>query len=341
MNEFLRGRRILLVARDYFFYTREIAAELQAAAGVPVSFVPIEPPGLTYKLLNKMGLASRRVLQRYHRRAVARLAARTFDIVVFIQVHQIGDMVGRYRDAFSSATFVLYYWDSLSTHDYLPYVRFFDRVFTFDPVDCKQHGELRYLPLFYSERFRSLRGERNRTHDLAFVGAAVSTRRYEQLERFRAWARANGVSLYDYLVVSPFLYVRQLLKGRRMRNVHFRGLSENRLLQVYGGARAILDLPNNTQSGYTMRTFEALGAHRKLVTTQSAVANEAFYSPDWVFILGESAGFPSRAFLDSPATRVPDVEGYSLRAWIGELLGDMPPGGRSRTDTDGRLMRTH
>jgi hypothetical protein len=325
MEQLLRGKTVLLVGRDYFFYTREIALELTASFGAVVHFLPIEPATLAYRILKKAGLLASGWLKRYHRAAIARLRHASPDVVLFIQVHQIGDLVQEYRAAFASARFVLYYWDSLRTHDYLPYVRYFDRTCTFDRADSRVHG-LDYLPLFYAERFRSLRSSLAADCDVAFVGTAVSLGRYEQLEKFRAVARANGVSLIDYLVVSPFLYIRMLLHGRLLRGVHFRSLSEQRLLQLYGRARAILDLPNNLQSGLSMRTFEALGAHRKLITTNRDLMGEDLYTADSVFVLGVDGEFPTRAFLVRPAQFADAVERYALRTWIARLLAPIAAG---------------
>jgi hypothetical protein len=339
MEELLRGKTVLMVGRDYFFYTREIAAELRRTFGAAVRFVPIEPPGLWYRILKKAGVFASRWLTRYHRAAIAALRRESPDIVLFIQVHQIGDLMSEYRAAFPAARFVLYYWDSLRTHDYLPYVHYFDRTCTFDPQDCRRTAGLDYLPLFYCERFRSLRSVPEVDCDVSFVGAAVSLRRYEQLEKFRAWARANGVSLIDYLVVSPFLYCRMLLRGRVLRHVHFRPLRQEQLLRIYGRARSILDLPNNPQSGYTMRTFESLGAHRKLITTNHNIVSDDLYTPESVFVLGVHGEFPTRSFLASPARFSAAVERYSLPTWIRQLLGPVLAGGGTAAECAPSLTR--
>jgi hypothetical protein len=180
---------------------------------------------------------------------------------------------------------------------------------------------LEYLPLFYCERFRALREGTAPDCDMAFVGSAVSLRRYQELERLRERARAAGLSLLDYLVVSPLLYCATLLRGRVLRRVHFRALGEDGLLRFYGSARAVLDLPNNVQSGYTMRTFEALGAHRKLITTNQGIMQEDFYTPESVFVLGAAGELPGRDFFSAPVRAGGAVEQYSLHSWIVRLLG--------------------
>jgi hypothetical protein len=316
----LEGAKILVVGRDYFFYTREIASELRSACGAQALFVPIEPAARLFRGLRKFGSIRRRLLRRYHERRLRELHGHAFDIVLFIQVHQIGDFIGRYRAAFPTARFVLYYWDSLRTHDYLPAVPWFDSVVTFDPEDARRHPGFRYLPLFYTEAFSRLRDRTPTRCDISFVGVAVSMVRYEQVERFRALARARGLVLEDYVVVSPLLYFRMLLRGRRLRGVHFRSLPQHRLLEIYAGSHAVLDLTNNTQSGYTMRTFECLGSHRKLVTTNARIRGEDFYSPGCVQVIEGDDVLPGDEFFAAAATFPSTIDNYSLRAWLQNLL---------------------
>lgn len=316
----LRGKQILIVGRDYYFYTREIIAELRGTFGASVMFRAIEPPSFVYRVLKKAGMRLVWWLRRYHDDVISAAQRQTPDIVLFIQVHQIGVMVERYRRAFPAARFVLYYWDSLKTHHYLPYAKYFHRVCTFDRLDAEQNPELEYLPLFFSERFRELRKKHHVIYDMAFVGVAVSMRRYDQLLSVRAWAKANGIVLFDYVVVSPILYFRRLLCGQLLRAVHFSALGEQELLRVYGGSRAVLDLPNNTQTGYTMRTFEALGAHRKLITANRNITHEDFYSAASVFVIGEHGELPDRSFLYSDVNFSSALESYFLPMWIRRLL---------------------
>jgi hypothetical protein len=317
----LRGKRILVVGRDYYFYTREIVAVLERTFGAVVAFHDIEPPRFIYRLLRKLGAPLTGWLRRYHAQVIAGARENSPDIVLFIQVHQIGDLVGAYRAAFGAARFVLYYWDSVKTHDYRAFIRYFDRALTFDRLDSTQVPGLGYLPLFFSERFRSLRQQHATVHDMSFVGVAVTDRRYDQLATLRDWARAHDISLFDYVVVSPILYFKLLLRGKLLRHVHFRALGEQALLRIYGDSRSVLDLPNNLQSGYTMRTFEALGAHRKLVTANRNIVNEDFYTPESVFVIGAQGEMPDRSFLAAAPKFSPAVDSYFLRTWIIRLLG--------------------
>ena len=296
----ISNRRVLVVGRDYFFYTREIVTELSTAFGAEAVFVPIAPETNWYRVLKRIPGAAGRWLAWFHRRRVARLSSERFDIVLFIQVHQLSEaLLLLYKATFPSARFILYYWDSLATHDYRDYLVHFDETWTFDPSDARSDPRLKLLPAFFCERFKKLRNVATFQYDLAFVGTAMNLARYDRVQEFRQWAIQGGLRFYDYLYVSPLFYLRAFVGGTRLRGVHFRPLSEERLVRIYEGARAVLDLPNNTQAGYTMRTFESLGAYRKLVTTKQEIVGEDFFDAASVFVIGPDGDFPSRAFLRS------------------------------------------
>jgi hypothetical protein len=320
------ARRILVVGRDYFFYTRSILDSLAERSGAEVRFIPIEPPGTAYKLAKRAPSLAATWLDRYHRDAIAAQQAFAPDLVLFIQVHQIGDRLDWYRAAFPAASFRLYYWDSITTHDYRPWLDRFDVAFSFDPEDCARLPQLRFLPLFFVPELRRARSRLNPPHDLSFVGTAVSRRRYDELEAWRARARRQGLTLDAYLLVSPFFYLSEMLRGRRLRDVRFRAMSKADVLAHYTNAAAVLDLPNNSQSGLTMRTFETLGAHRKLVTANKRILAADFHDPGCISVLETGGDLPPREWLRDGRTVAPSFEAHSLESWVDRLLGRVSDG---------------
>lgn len=311
---------ILVVGREYFFYTQAIVDSMRARTGADVRFVPIEPRGLIYKFSRFLPVVRKRWLDRFHRAAIA--ANREFDpdIVVFIQMHQIEDRILWYRNAFPKSRFILYYWDSIITHDYSPWIENFDRIYSFDPEDCARNQQLRYLPLFFVPELRHVRATEKPINDLSFVGTAVSRRRYDQLADWRKRATAAGLRLDARLVVSPVFFLRELLRGRLLRNVRFRAVSRADVLQSYANAFAVLDLPNNSQTGFTMRTFEALGAHRKLVTSNARVRTAEFHDPRFIAVLDGQGDLPPAQWIRDTSRPFPSFEAYSVEQWVDHLL---------------------
>jgi hypothetical protein len=313
-------RRVLVVGRDYFFYTRAICDMIAARTGAAVAFVPIEPAGVPYKLAKRAGAPGARWLDRHHRRAIARHSGFAPDLLLFIQCHQLADRLAWYRDAFPGVPFRLYYWDSIRTHDYRPWLPFFETAFSFDPEDCAAVPGLQHLPLFFVPELRAARTAQDPPFDLGFVGTAVSRRRYDALEALRQQAAAQGLTLDAELVVSPLFWLRELFAGRPLRRVRFRSVGRDEVLARYARAAAILDVPNNSQSGLTMRTFETLGAHRKLVTTNARVASAGFFDPDVIAVLEKGQQLPPRAWLRDGRTPGPGIEAFGLEAWVDRLL---------------------
>ena len=50
----LQGQRILIVGRDYFFYTRTIVEELKQGHGAEVTYIPIVPETFVHSALKRV-----------------------------------------------------------------------------------------------------------------------------------------------------------------------------------------------------------------------------------------------------------------------------------------------
>ena len=87
-------------------------------------------------------------------------------------------------------------------------------------------------------------------------------------------------------------------------------------------SRVIVDIEHIQQSGLTMRTFEAIGARKKLATTNTHIANYDFFSPDNICIMNRDAPIIPPDFICSPHDNSNDdlVEKYSLTHWIEKVI---------------------
>ncbi len=95
------------------------------------------------------------------------------------------------------------------------------------------------------------------------------------------------------------------------------------MLDLYRKSRIVLDVQKPMQIGQTMRSFEALGSKRKLITTNSDIANYDFYHPDNILIIDRHHPIVPPSFLHSNYTPLPQeiYTSYSLSNWLGSLLG--------------------
>ena len=94
--------------------------------------------------------------------------------------------------------------------------------------------------------------------------------------------RGEGLSVCTHFFV-PSKSALQLRRMQypvyRRRDLQFttKALSRTELASLYAQSVCVLDSPQSGQSGLTMRTIEAMGAGRKVVTTNPEVTKYDFY----------------------------------------------------------------
>jgi hypothetical protein len=313
--------RILYIGIDFYDYAARISGAFERL-GHTVDFRAIEDRGFAAKSAKKLagGLYTQR-LRAYHRALIEESRAQRYDIVLFIQVHQFAhDELEALRAAQPQARFVLYNWDSLTTHDYRPYLRHFDHVATFDPEDARAVAGVAYLPLFAIPRFFEIDRAREPETDLYFIGAIGSMHRFDALARLHAFCDGAGLSTHFHLVCSPLVKARLWRTGRKLPGVTGQPIDFEAIIAILQNARATFDFANHRQSGYTMRLIENMCAGVKIVTENPRIVTERFYREDrFLLIDGEDfSGVPE--FLARPITSQLDVREFHVDNWARALI---------------------
>ena len=186
------------------------------------------------------------------------------------------------RNTHPRARFTFYTWDSLANRPHsLDLAARFDRAFTFEPPPPKR-TDCAFGRLFFDDHVGTVEPQPI-IYDIAFVGTA-HTDRHRVIERLDA-ALAPDIRRFWFV----FLQARWVLAAYRLTNPHFRGaraetftfapLLRAESQRVFETSRAILDIEHARQTGLTIRTLEVLGAGKKLVTTNAAIRDYAFYDP--------------------------------------------------------------
>ena len=83
-------------------------------------------------------------------------------------------------------------------------------------------------------------------------------------------------------------------------------------------------MPFASQAGLSIRTFEALAAHTKMITTNPRIKEYDFYSPENVLIIDRKNPVIDPEFIDKPyrPLRAEIEEKYSISSWVKTLFGD-------------------
>lgn len=331
----LNGKTVLLSAPKFFGYENEIADELRRR-GAKVDFLADRP--FKSPLMHVLARFWRRPVlaftERYYRRQLANFATERYDYVLIVngQTWQPG-LLADLRARHASATFIFYLWDSLENRSSaLALLRYFDRASCFEPKAAARHG-LRFRPLFYCPSFdRAPRATGNETAEtdyaISFLGTA-HTDRYAIVNRIDRQLQPS-LSRYWFL----YLQAKWVLIVYRILNPAFRDASASTFSftplgreessHIFWRSDAILDIEHPRQVGLTMRTFETLGARKKLVTTNIEVRDYAFFDDANVCVIDRKAPVVPEDFLTSPMkpASAATLARYSLAGWVDEIFAE-------------------
>ena len=111
------------------------------------------------------------------------------------------------------------------------------------------------------------------------------------------------------------------LRNARYNEFHFDSISGEKLDEIYSDSRCVLDSAQDGQQGLTIRVIEALGAQKKIITTNEDVANYDFYCKENIYIY-DGQGFDFNApFFTRPYQKIEEriYKKYSLRNWLTQM----------------------
>ncbi len=334
-ERFLDGKRVLFLGYEYYDYHNHIRDAIEKAGAVLDYFSVRKyhtPWNYVYWGLN---CTSKKLFVEFNRAYARSILERTkgckYDYVFVVSGWQLlKDFYEELRIRNPNARFLNYHWDSVRETEFgitlLDLVPLFDRVYSFDRQDCRTYRGLHYLPLFYVKQYCNLRKEIFKEKydiDILFIGSLNKYRRYRYVMDFEKLCEKQGIRFFHYMYVSKRFYVRSFLAGQLMLKVHSRALSQAGIIRYYRRAKAILDLPQQIQTGLAIRVFEVLGAGKKLITTNKHIVEEPFYDPRNILIVDNENPFIDPAFvMDTEFVWNDVLEQYSLSNWVKTIFDE-------------------
>jgi hypothetical protein len=324
----LSGKNIVLFCPRFFDYEIQIKKGLQRL-GANVMWYDDRPSNDFFSKaiirINKNFIA--KTIDSYYSKIIGEIVNQSvsIDYILFVNPESIREKnINLLKKAFPAAKFILYMWDSFGNRKHnrelLPY---FDAKFTFDPKDAQEHN-LTLLPLFYIDEYSEVTCDYQ--YDLLFIGTAHSDR-YNFIERIKMQLTMGlSIKLYFFLS-SKLLYVIRKIKDKEFRKVKyneisFQSLGHKENAKFMANSRIILDINHPQQLGLTMRTFETLGAQRKLITTNRDVKSYDFYNENNILVIDRDNPIINNEFLTTPF--IPSSSEilfkYSIEGWLKTLL---------------------
>jgi len=172
-------------------------------------------------------------------------------------------------------------------------------LWSFDKADCEKYNMHKNIQYYYGANDVQ---DDEPEYDVYFVGHDKGRR--DQIESIRQQLERDGVSYkFDIIKESepniPYYKVRDNIRK----------------------SKAILEINQAGQEGYTLRALEALFFQKKLITSNESIQKEDFYRKDNIYIISEGLeGICD--FLRKPGTDTRDyIKLYDIDAWIGIFEG--------------------
>lgn len=225
--------------------------------------------------------------------------------------------------------FIFYTYDSVKNNSNgLEILSYFDAKFTFDSQDALQY-KMSFRPLFFAQDYGDLYGKNKELkNDLAFIGTAHSDR-YSISENAKSWCEKHHLKMFTfYFSPSKTLFKIKKLTDKEFKNfdeekISFKSLAHQEIVAIYENTKVILDINHPGQNGLTMRTFETLGAGRKLITTNENVKKYPFYNENNILVINRNNPQFNKLFFETSFQEIENntYNSMSLNGWIQEVFG--------------------
>ncbi|MGB4774738.1 MAG: hypothetical protein WBP45_06185 [Daejeonella sp.] len=327
MNELLH-RNILFFCPQFFEYEKHIKLTLEDLGAKVIWYDDRPSNNIFSKALIRVNkkIISKKI-DSYYENVIKKvlITEKKIHFIFFVNPESINlTSINNIKNSFKDAKMILYMWDSFRNRkkniELLP---FFDSKFSFDPKDVNNYN-LQFRPLFYIDKYRDF--DKKLKYDLLFIGTAHSDR-YKYINKIISNLNIEITVKVYFFLNSKLLFLFKKITDRDFRSVKykdisFKALSHSQNANLMSESKAILDINHPQQVGLTMRTFEALGAQRKLITTNADIKNYDFYNENNILIIDRENPIIDDCFFLSPfSPYAPELLfKYSIKGWIYSLF---------------------
>lgn len=328
----LLNKDILFISVRTFDYEKYIINKLKEL-GANVTFFDDRPSNSIFIKglirINKNLLSYK--IDTYFKKIQKKCIDKKYDYLFVIKGETIPEFfLSDFKYSHPNCKMIYYTWDSFTNNpNALRNLKYFDKKITFDRLDSISY-KIQFRPLFYLDKYAELRKNIPITNKILFIGSAHSDR-YIISQNITHWSISNNIPYSNYYYIpNIFVFYFKYLFDKTFSNfsvksLSFKSLTLDEILRKYCESTIILDINHPNQSGLTMRTFEALGSCRKLITTNKYISDYPFYNSNNILIIERNQKeFPIEFFI----TKFADYEESfyiesSLYGWLNFIFSDI------------------
>lgn len=325
--------RVLLIMPNFFNYPQVISEELERL-GYTVDCFDDRPSthGIIKAIIRINKKFIYHYIEKYFNSIMKIVNEKTYDVVLLISGQSLSfseKMIEQLKKSQPNAKYVLYQWDSQKNFPYIKKVqKYFDKCYTFDKEDASDNENLEFLPLFYSRQYEEMAKKKvgKFKYDFCFVGTA-HPKKYKFINEMSLQLKNVFPNQYIYFFFpSRIVYFYRKIRNKELRKAHYKEfhyipLDASEMDEVMTQSRCVLDSAQAGQVGLTIRAIEALGAKKKLITTNPDILNYDFYREENVYVYNGEFDLEAPFFKERYKEIESQVyEKYSLRNWLQRLL---------------------
>lgn len=315
MHKVLNGKKVLFLGIGFYDYDESIKETL-TELGAEVDYYTELPNSFRLRIAQKLGKSFVDSIVITRHKYLLSSCSNDYDYIFIIKGYTLNkEFLLSLKSLNPKAKTILYQWDSLRRLNNFQEIKpFFDKIYSFDRVDCEENDELYFLPLFYRQRLTEQIKEFD--FDISFIG-------WYHSDRFRIVKKIN-----DYMTKNnlrqKFYISTGLITFFKLKDpiIKLKALKYNDYLDIVRRSRVVLDISHPDQTGLTMRTIELLASGKKIITTNSDIVNYDFYNKDNILVIDRENPIIDKSFIFSEcnSNNVEFINRYSIESWLGEIF---------------------
>ena len=221
---------------------------------------------------------------------------------------------------------IYYIWDSLSRYKYTKKnLAFFDKTITFNIHDYKTGLFDYFLPLYIPEGFEEKKKRSTYKYDMCFIGTTRPSK-YEHIVKLRKEAKNKGLSFFEYLYLPTkamfyyFKFTNKHFRCSKRSEFNFTKMPADEIKDVYNNSKYIVDAGVKDEGGLSLRVFESIGNHKKLILTNQTIIKYDFYHPNNFYVFDNVIDLSNDFFNNEYQHNDDIIKKYRIFNWVGFLV---------------------
>lgn len=321
------SRKVLLIIPKFYGYEKMIISTLrQRFQTVDVIYENRDWVSIFHRFAYVyMPKKKRNILDNFYIKNISRIE-KNIDIVIVIRGSSLSETIMQYmKQLFLECKYIMYQWDGIQNNkDVLEITKYFDAIYTFDIKDANKYDWI-YRPLFFDKKMVK---NTNKDIDICFL-CSLHSQRAEVLNKLKLECDMKGYKYYFHMYCNKILYYKWKYIGKKKeykdtddRNVTFKILPLQESYDLYSRSRVMVDFTHPGQTGFTMRSIEALGNKCKLITNNEYIKEADFYNPNNIYVYeGTEINIPEK-FIKEKYQDIDEklYDYYSLEGWLNVIL---------------------